>query len=56
MKAYTSGAISGVKNYEDNFSKAELIVPEWDYRRIRREAADLANGCHFLILKCDKKV
>lgn len=43
--------------YEEyNELEAELIAPEWDYKKIRREAADLANGCHFLILKCNKEM
>lgn len=34
----------------------ELIAREWNYGKMRREAADLANGCHFLISKCEKEL
>lgn len=34
----------------------EIMVKEVDVAKARREAADLANGCHFLIQWCDKRM
>ncbi len=40
-----------VKELEDEF-----WLKEKDYKKIRREAADVANFAHMLIVACDKEI
>jgi hypothetical protein len=52
-------------NMNDNYDLAyenwgeledELIEPTIDYHKTRLAAADLANACHMIILKCDQMI